>query len=268
MLRRCLESVAAQTIGSLECIVVDDASRTAADVMPKDPRFRLVDLPENVGETRARQAGVEMARGEVVCFLDDDDLWTPDRLEIAEQGLLRAPVALCWTRWADEKEGSPGRLLEGDVGRTILDSITPHLGATAVMREVLVPFDSTYRANGDTEWWIRQAAAAPVFTVPEVGLLNGRHEGERHGNDDNARLAASFQLLESHPDYFRSNRGARSFRWYRIAVLSTGRSSRLEVLGALLRSIVARPSLRAGRHLTRTLWPKERKRPRRVRTNR
>jgi len=264
LLAGCLESVATQTVGDLECIVVDDGSATAREVLPDDRRFRVLDLPTNGGETRARQAGVAAATGEVVCFLDDDDRWTPDRLALAAEGLRRAPVALCWSRWADEPGRGGGRVLDGWVGDVIVDAIAPSLGATAVRRDVLVPFDEGFRANGDTEWWIRQAAAAPVSTVPRLGQLVGRHPGARHGNDDDARLAASHQLLAVHRDYYRAHRRARAFRWYRIAVLEAQRGRRGLAATALARSLAARPSARALAQLGRLGPRPDRSRPRRV----
>jgi glycosyltransferase involved in cell wall biosynthesis len=80
-----LKSVAAQTWRNLEVLVVDDASSAPldelADWMAQDPRMRLVRLEVNGGPSAARNAGLARARGELVAFLDSDDLWAPDKIE-------------------------------------------------------------------------------------------------------------------------------------------------------------------------------------------
>jgi glycosyltransferase involved in cell wall biosynthesis len=77
-----IESVLAQDYGPLEIIVVDDgsadASRTVAESYP--PPVRVVSRTRG-GIGAARNTGVEQAEGELLGFLDADDLWEPDKLE-------------------------------------------------------------------------------------------------------------------------------------------------------------------------------------------
>ena len=47
-----------------------------------DPRLRVLALPQNVGGSAARNAGVNAAKGDWIAFLDDDDLWLPQKVEI------------------------------------------------------------------------------------------------------------------------------------------------------------------------------------------
>ena len=201
-----VRSVLAQSVGNFECLVVDDASPAPVDV-PVDPRVRVIRRSTNGGPAAARNSGIAEARGECIVFLDDDDLFTPDRLEIARDGLERQPVAICHARHLDEIAGR-NRSLEGDVGSTILDDTTPHCGATAIRREAIEPFDEGFRACEDVDWWLRTAQRHRVTTEPREGVLIRRHDGPRHHVGTDARLDGSRRLLEVHAQYFAAHRRA------------------------------------------------------------
>jgi glycosyltransferase involved in cell wall biosynthesis len=79
-----LESVRAQTFTDWELVVVDDGStdRTPEAVRPylADRRVRYF-RSDTLGQTRAKNLGVALSRGEFVAFLDADDAWEPTKLE-------------------------------------------------------------------------------------------------------------------------------------------------------------------------------------------
>lgn len=84
-LRECLDSILAQTFANWECICVDDGSSDESGTIVEeyaraDARFRPVHKI-NGGEGSARNAGLELAKGEWICFLDGDDIWHRSFLE-------------------------------------------------------------------------------------------------------------------------------------------------------------------------------------------
>ncbi|MFI1566295.1 CDP-glycerol glycerophosphotransferase family protein [Streptomyces sp. NPDC020490] len=84
-LRECLDSVLGQSYGDFEVVAVDDRSPDGCGAIldeyaARDPRVRVLHLPENVGLGRARNAGLEQAGGDYVLFLDSDDAYTPGLL--------------------------------------------------------------------------------------------------------------------------------------------------------------------------------------------
>ena len=88
-LRECLDSVLCQTLGDFEVICVDDGSTDQSgsilqDYAAKDSRFHILSQ-SNKGQSAARNAGLKVARGEYVYFLDSDDYIEPDLLETACQ---------------------------------------------------------------------------------------------------------------------------------------------------------------------------------------
>lgn len=77
-----IRSVLEQSVAPAECIVVDDGSSDAtARVVAEFGNQVLYVRQDRAGVSRARNHGVEVARGEVVAFLDHDDQWCPEKLE-------------------------------------------------------------------------------------------------------------------------------------------------------------------------------------------
>lgn len=87
-----IESVLAQTLTEREIIVIDDGSTdsTAAVVARFGTRVRALQQ-RNRGPAAARNAGLDVARGELIAWIDHDDLWPPDRLEIQARFLAEHP---------------------------------------------------------------------------------------------------------------------------------------------------------------------------------
>jgi len=248
-----IQSVLAQTVPDFECLVVDDASPEPVE-SPGDERVRVIRRETNGGPAAARNSGIDAARGDFVTFLDDDDLYAPDRLEIARAGLERAPVAICASRHLDAQEGR-NRSLEGHVHDVILDDTTPHCGATAVRRESILPFDEQFLACEDVDWWLRTTRLHDVTTEARVGVLIRRHDTPRHRIGTDARLDGGLRLLEVHADYFASHRRARAFRWKRIGTLALQGGDRATARRAFARSMVTVPHVRTAAGLARTLRP-------------
>jgi CDP-glycerol glycerophosphotransferase len=85
-LRECLDSLAAQTVGDFEAVMVDDGSTDGSAAIARefvacDDRFRLV-TRENGGLSAARNTGLEHVRGEFAAFLDSDDLLPANAYEL------------------------------------------------------------------------------------------------------------------------------------------------------------------------------------------
>lgn len=83
---RAIESVLNQTYKNLELVISDDASTdSSCDVIEtyaaKDGRVRLVRGQVNRGHTAALNLGYPVSRGQIICFLDSDDVYIPDKIE-------------------------------------------------------------------------------------------------------------------------------------------------------------------------------------------
>lgn len=91
MLERAIESVLHQTYSNIELLLVndnipdDDYSRQLKDKVLKykgDPRFHLLLQEKHINGAVARNFGIKHSKGEYIAFLDDDDWWEPNKLEV------------------------------------------------------------------------------------------------------------------------------------------------------------------------------------------
>jgi glycosyltransferase involved in cell wall biosynthesis len=100
-LRAAVESVLSQSYGEIEVIVVDDGSTDGTrELMTHgfdDPRIRY-HSQANAGVSSARNAGLDLAAGSYIAFLDSDDAWMREHLSLLVAGLDRHPEAgMIWS---------------------------------------------------------------------------------------------------------------------------------------------------------------------------
>jgi glycosyltransferase involved in cell wall biosynthesis len=94
---RAVESALAQTLADVEMIVVDNASDfdIAETLRPYGERVRVIRNDQNHRVAKARNIGVKAATGAYVAFLDDDDIWKPEKLQNQLATIGEAVVCLC-----------------------------------------------------------------------------------------------------------------------------------------------------------------------------
>ena len=144
----CIDSLLAQTFADFELILVDDGSPDGCPVLcdaaaEKDNRVRVLHKP-NGGVSTARNAGLDMARGKWIAFVDSDDSVQPDYLEkmYTAARAVGADIALCGGQCVDEE----GRVI-GPGEPRITDEVMDREEALRrlVTPEDQVPWNKLYR---------------------------------------------------------------------------------------------------------------------------
>jgi glycosyltransferase involved in cell wall biosynthesis len=110
---RAIRAVRSQTHRPIELIVVDDASLPAFELPAEAAGLdaRLVRLDTNQGPGAARGAGLPIARGEFIAYLDSDDYWDSRHLANLVAALAAAPEAgMAYSAAMDIREGQPPAL--------------------------------------------------------------------------------------------------------------------------------------------------------------
>ena len=179
-LREALESVFAQTYRPFEVIVVDDGSSDdSGKIAQSFPDVRYIHQA-NQGVAAARNNGIEAARGEFLAFIDQDDLWTPEKLKLQIACLLNNPD-LGYTLTQQRFFLDPGAALPGWFRKELLNSVHTGwvLGTLVVRRAVFDTvgnFATGYTAASDGDWFFRaKAAGISMEVVPELLLLKRIH---------------------------------------------------------------------------------------------
>jgi glycosyltransferase involved in cell wall biosynthesis len=170
-----------------QLLVVDDGSSDdSADVAAR-LGVQVIRLPENRGPSAARNVAIRAAAGDLVAFLDADDLWIPEHCEILSDVLERHPeVALVTGRTQQASPFDSGPFtppLE-----TPFDAL-PYLvrdnfvtqSAAVVRRDALSEaggYDERLRFSEDFDLWLRIALRHPMIALREVTVMRRMHEGQ------------------------------------------------------------------------------------------
>ena len=179
-LRRALGSIASQTMLPLEVIVCDDGSEpdlrlVVESFQQKGISLQYLRIENSGGPARPRNIAIEAASGTWVAFLDSDDWWTADRLEIVAKSLNQTRDMLYHKLRVVEAIGASGgkvnRRRQLTIGQPMGRDVFEHLtcignaiptSTVIARRSVLLDAggfreEPCYRAVEDFELWIRLA---------------------------------------------------------------------------------------------------------------
>jgi glycosyltransferase involved in cell wall biosynthesis len=211
-LEGCLNSVFNQTYQDFEIVVVDDGStdstREVAEAFMGRPNFRYINQ-ENSGQARAKNRGIEMARGRYLAFLDADDLWEEEKLAKQIRLFERPSVGVVYSRaHLIDEAGAPrslnfsGKYLQprsGMVSRWLIFDNFVWFSSAIVRKECLERFggfDETFRMGIDWDLWLRISTRYEFDFVDEPLLLyRVGHSGQMSENVE-VRLKCSDCIME------------------------------------------------------------------------
>jgi glycosyltransferase involved in cell wall biosynthesis len=192
-----LLSVVGQTFTDFEIIVVNDGSPDTPALeealAPFRARIRYI-VQENRGLSGARNAGIAVARGEFVAFLDSDDAWEPDYLEYQLAELRSRGLAVVYanaTTFGDPLRS--GRLfmdMHPSSGEVTIESLVAQtcnvMVSVLARREALVKaglFDESLRSSEDFDLWLRVIKSGGTIGYHRKPLVRSRlHRGSLSAN--------------------------------------------------------------------------------------
>jgi len=209
-LARAIRSVQRQTLHAWELAVVDDneptsdarsETRSVMATFDDDPRIRYVQHDENRGGGAARNTGIRASSAELVAFLDDDDEWFPERLEVSVTHMDAAPndvvAAYCRPRIVDaegreiapRRPQAPSATLRDLLKRNTVGPTSCIICRRSALLEVGM-FDERLPAKQDVDLYIRLIQIGPFSYIDRALFTFHRHDRPRIGKDLDGTVAA------------------------------------------------------------------------------
>lgn len=179
-----INSICNQTFKDIEIIIINDGcTDSTIEIVKKNPdsRIKIFTYP-NAGLSASRNRGISQAKRKYISFIDADDLWTPDKLELQWKALQdnpQAAVAYSWTDYIDESSQflKSGRRVKinGDAFGKLLASNFLENGSNPLIRkqalEKVGGFDESLSAAEDIDMWLRLAADCEFVCVEKPQIL-------------------------------------------------------------------------------------------------
>jgi len=234
-----IDSVLQQTFDDFELLIVDDGSGDGTRKLIKgitDNRLRYV-RQQHKGVSAARNKGIRQARGKFICFLDSDDRFRRQKLEITHQYIKTYPR--CKIFHTEELWYRSGKILpqkkyhkkpEKNIFENALRICCISISTAAIHRNVFAKaglFDVKLPACEDYDFWLRVASRFPVKLIPNVlTIKEGGHPDQgskKYPAMDTFRIYAIEKLIQ---------RGSLNKKQRTVAALELKRKVAIYIKGA------------------------------------
>jgi glycosyltransferase involved in cell wall biosynthesis len=204
---QAVESVLAQTYENIEVIVVDDGSDddTREQLAPYMDRIRYI-YQENQSVAAARNTGIRAAAGDLIAFLDADDVWHPQKLELQMEYLVDHPsvalvaverLAASAASWPPTNGLVHPRACPITVEQLVLRPLFAPSGVLVRKHcfDAVGFFDTNLRNAEDYDMWIRIACRFPIVKL-DVPLWWYRVHGANKSHVPARQEAAALKVLD------------------------------------------------------------------------
>ena len=206
---RAIDSALNQRDINLEVIVVNDGStdNTSRVLESYGDSIRVISQ-NNSGPAASRNAGIKVAKGEFIAFLDSDDEWLPNKLAVQLKLFFRYPKVGLVSSSAEcldtsgNKIVSRPRNLRGSLKNSLIYDNYIVTSSVVVRKELLLQSDTIFRVDLDVaeDWhlWVRLSAITDIIVLPDVLVRYHVH------SDSLMRVASAQQFTSAYQKMYSS----------------------------------------------------------------
>jgi glycosyltransferase involved in cell wall biosynthesis len=213
-LKIAIDSVLNQSFNNFELLIIDDGSNDSTEELVKsfkDQRIRYFKLDKNYGPSYARNFGIKNSNADFVAFLDSDDFWKKEKLEIQYSEMLKNNDYLLshtdeiWLRNGKILNPKKIHLKEGgDIFKKSLKLCSISISTVMAKKslfDIVGFFDESLPACEDYDMWLRVTALFPVlFINKKLTVKHGGHNDQlskRFVGMDKFRIYSIEKLIKS-----------------------------------------------------------------------
>jgi glycosyltransferase involved in cell wall biosynthesis len=219
LLNRAVSSVLDQTFEDFEIIIVDDHSTDETSSIVKsfsDPRIHYMINNRTKGACGARNTGIFSAKGKWVAFLDDDDIWLPEKLKSQYELSQRASktVGLICTDYGIYKDRTDKPVIYKNrpsgwvIDKLLYGGIIGCLSSVSIRTEILVSiegFDESFPSRQDQDLYMRVAKLSEFAHVPKTLVHIYQERRNRIGQNSKSKLEGSILLQKKYSAMINKN---------------------------------------------------------------
>jgi glycosyltransferase involved in cell wall biosynthesis len=181
-IEQTINSVLSQTFKSYELIIINDGSTDNTEKVILDFNDKLIyRIKENGGQASARNLGIKLASGEYISFIDSDDLWVPEKLDIQYSQLLQSGLKWSYTnaiafredisniifRFSESNKHYSGEIFDKLFLNCFIPSPTLLINKSVFDRIGLFNEDLLLKNREDWNMWIRISQFYPIHYISE-----------------------------------------------------------------------------------------------------
>jgi glycosyltransferase involved in cell wall biosynthesis len=187
LIRETLQSIINQTYKNWECIVIDDGSTDNTrdvfyEIINNDNRIKYF-FQSNAERSAARNNGIKHAKGKYICFLDSDDVYLENHLQIIYEEIVKQnfSVGMFFTNQLLCQDGRVVESITPSLGENQLEYlfINPIIPArVAIHKNILkeFTFDEDIVIVEDLILWLKIHSKFPLFHIEKETIIYNLHE--------------------------------------------------------------------------------------------
>lgn len=211
LLQKALKSVDNQTYKNYEIIVINDnpIEKTTVDTLISNySKAKVIHHAQPKGGNAARNSGIQSSNSELIAFLDDDDIWLPEKLaehatahqKNPQAGLVYSDCLYVYNNKLISDKIYSAPVPQNVIGKMGAAKFCPATSSIVSIKRECVEkcglFDESLVSFQDWDYWFRIAHYFKFVNIPKVLAHYTQHAGDRTSHNENKRINGLNQIRD------------------------------------------------------------------------